>query len=440
MTGLQWFAELIFLRAIDSLLFGFVLAAAMWTALRLLGRLGSGGRFAVRFSALLGIAAVFIWGAPVPHRSGFIASHTGVTIPERWALYAVAGWGLIALMAVLRIAAGMWRLRSLRRSCVPLEDQRLHWKEDSAFGLRRVSVCISESINVPTAIGFVRPMVVLPAWTLTELSCDELKAVVRHELAHLARWDDWTNLIQKFLRALLFFHPAVWWIDRRLAAEREIACDDMVLAQDTNPRHYAQCLVSLAEKSFLRRSVALAQAAVGRARLTAERVTKILDGRERRIRPAWKPALAALMSFLIVGFLMVENAPQLISFRADAVTAHDLAPKQATPRVRITPAALNVSAAPRSVQRRKRALPLKTDVIAANEKQSPEFAKAEAGTPFRAPFVVNAGASDHAANQFVFVIFQTRQYDGSGAMVVTTTVWRLRVTGPAHARASSRST
>src|SRR6202011_3024466 len=98
-----------------------------------------------------------------------------------------------------------------------------------------------------------RPLVVIPAWARQELSTTELQAILLHELAHLRRWDDWTNLVQKIVGALLFFHPAVWWIEQRLSLEREMACDDVVLAETVSPRGYAECLLSLAEKSLLRR-------------------------------------------------------------------------------------------------------------------------------------------------------------------------------------------
>ena len=109
----------------------------------------------------------------------------------------------------------------------------------------------------------MKPLVVIPSWATRELSPAEFNTVLLHELAHLGRWDDWTNLAQKVLGALLFFHPAIWWIEKKLALEREMACDDLVLAKTASPRAYAECLVSLAEKNLLQRGIALAQAAVG---------------------------------------------------------------------------------------------------------------------------------------------------------------------------------
>ncbi len=99
---------------------------------------------------------------------------------------------------------------------------------------RPVKLCVSDRLRVPTAIGFTKPLVVIPSWTMEELSAAELNPILLHELAHLRRRDDWTNLVQKILGALLFFHPAVWWIEKKLALEREMACDDLVLASTTS--------------------------------------------------------------------------------------------------------------------------------------------------------------------------------------------------------------
>src|SRR5258707_5357457 len=99
---------------------------------------------------------------------------------------------------------------------------------------------------------------IFPDWVLQELSAEELKVVLLHEFAHLRRFDDWTNLLQKLVRTIFFFHPAVWWIERKLSLEREMACDEVVLAETENAQAYAECLVSLAEKSFVRSGLMLA--------------------------------------------------------------------------------------------------------------------------------------------------------------------------------------
>ena len=150
---------------------------------------------------------------------------------------------------------------------------------------------------MPTAIGLMKPALSIPGWVMQELSADELNQIVLHELAHLRRWDDWTNLAQKIVKALFFFHPAVWWIEQKVSLEREMACDDAVIAETESPRAYAECLAHLAEKTLIQRGVALAQAALGRIRQTSLRVAQILDGNRRATGRAWKPAVALVAGF-----------------------------------------------------------------------------------------------------------------------------------------------
>jgi hypothetical protein len=185
---------------------------------------------------------------------------------------------------------------------------------------RRIELCASDIVRVPTAMGFVKPGVVIPSLALRELSPDELNAVILHEVAHLRRWDDWTNLAQKVLRALFFFHPAVWWVESRLSLEREMACDDMVLARTANPRAYAECLVLLAEKNLLQRGIALAQAAVGRVRQTSLRVLQILDTRRTHAIGVWKPAPWVVAGFSALCLISAAHAPMLVAFGDPTIT------------------------------------------------------------------------------------------------------------------------
>ncbi len=143
---------------------------------------------------------------------------------------------------------------------------------------RPVRLLVSDQARVPAAMGFRHPVVVLPAWTLRDLPADRLRHILIHELAHIRRHDDWTNLVQKIARAVFFFHPAVWWIDARLSLEREMACDEAVLAATGNPRAYAGCLIDLLERGCARRGWTMAQAAVARARDASVRIARILQG------------------------------------------------------------------------------------------------------------------------------------------------------------------
>ncbi len=134
-------------------------------------------------------------------------------------------------------------------------------------------------------------------------------------MAHLHRRDDWTNLVQQVVKAIFFFHPAVWWIEKEASLEREIACDDAVLEEIESPRAYAECLAHLAERSFIQRSVALAQAVLGRIRQTSTRVAQILDGNRPKGTRTWKPAVSLVAGFAIVFSLGASRLQRFIAFQ-----------------------------------------------------------------------------------------------------------------------------
>jgi Zn-dependent protease with chaperone function len=314
---LQTLAQLASERLLNCAVEGIGIALLAWVLLRVMGRQNSGTRFAVWFSALLAIAGLpflghFAVGDPK------LAQRSAIIMPASWAAYLFAGWAVIAAAGLLRVGTGLWQLRRLRKSCIPIDvttlDPLLQKTLREFDSPRMITVCTAEELRVPTAIGFLKPLVVLPAWSLRELSPAELHSILLHELAHLRRWDDWTNLAQKIVAALLFFHPAVWWIEKKLVLEREMACDDLVLAETSSPRAYAQCLVSLAEKSILRRGVALAQPAVGRMRGMSLRVSQILDVQRPSATHVWRPAPALLAGASLLALGVFATSPRLISF------------------------------------------------------------------------------------------------------------------------------
>jgi beta-lactamase regulating signal transducer with metallopeptidase domain len=302
---------------LNGMLEGIAIGLFAWILLRIVGRRNSSTRFAVWFSALVATAALPVLGVVASNaRTGSAGS--AITVPGLWALDIFLVWAAMASIALLRVGVGLWQLRKLRAHCFAIDPETLDpvlLETLRGFqAVRSVALCQSDRLQVPTAIGFLKPMVVIPSWAMSELSTAELNSILIHELAHLRRWDDWTNLAQRILKALLFFHPAVWWIESQLALEREMACDDAVLAETANPRGYAQCLIAMAEKSFLRRGLVLAQAAVNRMRPTSRRVSQILDVNRSRATGIWKPALYSVAAFVVVCLVWFSHAPELVAF------------------------------------------------------------------------------------------------------------------------------
>jgi len=205
---------------VNSLVLGTAIAAAAWAFLRLSGKSESRVRFAVWFSALL-LAAILPWiGAPASKRASELGHSTGfgITLPAWWALaifwLCAAGAGV----ALLRAGLAFCQLLRLRGRSRPITTEAIHVGPDalvragernSPAVFRAPEIRVSDDVRIPTAVGFFKPLIVIPSWALEELSPVELNSVLIHELEHLRRWDDWTNLAQKILAAIFFFHPAV---------------------------------------------------------------------------------------------------------------------------------------------------------------------------------------------------------------------------------------
>lgn len=311
-------------RTLDSLVGGLVLCAVAWTWLRVARRQNSASRFIILFILLIGIAVLPFADMSWTGHTAVAATASGTpalfTLPEHFAEYLFLAWAAIASILLARIAVGLFQLLRLKRHCVAIDAEKLSPEIHSALAAckRQVELCTSDKVSVPTALGFSSPAkIAIPNWLLDQLSPEELHHLVLHEAAHLRRRDDWTNLAQRLLGALLFFHPAVWWLESRLSLEREMACDECVLAETRNARAYAKSLANIAERSFVHRTVALAQAAVSRLHETTLRVTRILS-------PAPRRAASRIVTFASIASVSAATvgvaaySPNLIGFSAPA--------------------------------------------------------------------------------------------------------------------------
>ena len=461
---LQGFAQASTGRMLNCVSEGILVALFAWIVVRWVGRQNSGTRFAVWYVSLLAIASLpalsLVNLLPWTHVASAIAgSRSAITLPSSWAVGLWLVWLVIAGTGLTKIVWGLWHLRRLRRSCVEVDAAGLHpalrKTVESSARARKVRLLTSDRLSVPAAIGFFRPAVVIPAWSLRELSPDELNAVLLHELAHLQRWDDWTNLTQKLLRAFFFFHPAVWLVEGRLSLEREMACDDVVLEATSSPRAYAECLVSLAEKSFLHRGFTLAQAAVSRMRQTRLRVSQILAGDRPKTTGVWKPAIAFCAAFSVVAIVSASRMPDLVRFKDSvpkAVSASAIRPLGAPPaafqaRLREVAAsyAVPVKLATRAGKARQNlqrasAVPvhdrLRSRTAIPREEalsKQPVLASFEPSSSLPQPvrLVMSSATTQVAPGEAVFVVIE--RVGESGSTNWTICVWRVAVFTPRSA-------
>jgi beta-lactamase regulating signal transducer with metallopeptidase domain len=166
-------------------------------------------------------------------------------------LWLIEAWLLGVTLLSLRSAGGFLLLARKRRSrSVVLSPQVLEICQtlQRRLGVRRaIHYCECKWLQAPAVIGWFRPIVFLPAAALTGLSEEQLRSVIAHELAHVQRLDPFVNVFQIFVETLLFYHPAVWWLNKKIRAEREHCCDEIAVSVCGNPVEYARALTLMEE-------------------------------------------------------------------------------------------------------------------------------------------------------------------------------------------------
>lgn len=229
-----------------------------------------------------------------------------------WLLPLFVVWLFVAALRVGRVYLSFRRLRRLKRTSSPLapeHERRLRRLAADCQIKRRVKLGGLNGIGVPMVVGLLNPFIIFPQTLVEELTEDEFNLILLHELGHVRRWDDWMNVGQKLVEAVLFFHPAVLWVGKRLNLEREIACDDHVVSVTQESRHYATCLARLAELTLLPRRASLAPGAIFSKKQIFSRVELLLK-RERNTNPhVSKPALLVplgVLMTLIIQFLLLS--------------------------------------------------------------------------------------------------------------------------------------
>ena len=204
----------------------------------------------------------------------------------------------------LRATGGFFLIERLRRRGIrPVSSELLEMCRmlQRRLGIERaVQFCETRLVAAPAVIGLFRPVVLLPVTALTGLSEAQLEAIIAHELAHIRRLDSFVNLFQVAAETLLFYHPAVWWVSRRIRAERENCCDDEAIRVCGDAVGYARALTLLEEK----RSTPLLATGISSSPLAA-RVLRLLGLAE--IRGGWRGAGLAMGLLCLAGVLLAGN-------------------------------------------------------------------------------------------------------------------------------------
>jgi uncharacterized protein (TIGR03435 family) len=308
-----------------------VVAALVWLALKFARRINAATRYIIWWIVLASVLLLPLaelprqpWraqSAPVvaPRPTGInylktpmlIAPDAIVTFREepsvRWPVLILGLWAALLLYRLGQICKSYLYLRGIKRrariSMLPLPAAP-----------RSVALLLSDDIESPIAVGFLRPAIVLPASLPDRLSQVEMDHVLLHEAAHIARWDDWTNLLARLLSTVLALHPVAQWILWQIAREREMACDDWAVARIGAARPYAESLAHMCELQWSHRKELLATGVLGWGSRVSIRI-EILLRRGREFSPRASRSRVVASAAILLAFLAAALvSPRCIGF------------------------------------------------------------------------------------------------------------------------------
>jgi beta-lactamase regulating signal transducer with metallopeptidase domain len=335
---------------------GAVVSLAAAAVLRMIPRSRTQARYWFVWAALVVVLALpalpLIFGtAPTASLADGAPAPFGpvVSVPDAWwtsTSLAIGAWLIWCAISSGHLIAGTLTLRRLRRRCrecpTAVEARLTHWLGVKSTG-RRTRVMLSGGIRSAAVLGCGSPIIALSPSLLEHLSDPDLDRIVVHEWAHVQRRDDVARPLQLVMRTIIGWHPAIWWLDRQLELEREVACDEMAIAVTGSSKRYAACLTTLAALRVepLRSLPVTGASSSGLSR----RIVRILAAHHVVSAPPWRAiamgasvTLAAL-ACAVANVRLVESATESLPLAAqrpapttaNSTTTSDLATGRAAP-------------------------------------------------------------------------------------------------------------
>ena len=250
------------------------------------------------------------------------------------ALGVVGVWALGALIGLIGLAASVARVRGLKRRSSPLDGalaDELPWLTEVGPG-REIYLRLSYETETPVAIGFRRPVILIPTELATADGLAAIEPLILHEHAHLRRNDDWTNLLQRAIERVFWFNPLVWFFGRRIALEREIASDDAVVEKTGEAHAYATSLWKLVREMRMPEHAVVAPGALLTRKQITVRIEQLLDKKRARLHRSPVAALSvALAGVLSVAFVATSAPAVELPAQPSPALAVDNASHRAAP-------------------------------------------------------------------------------------------------------------
>src|SRR4029450_7179247 len=310
-------------HAINWVWQGCLIAAMTMAALRVMERTRAQARYAVCWLAMAAVTLLPVLpsgfgetaSSPLPS-SGTAARAPVLAVPIAW----WTSTEVVALAAALWLGVAAWRIargvraaRRVRAGCAPFEvhlDSLLRcWNDVKAQG-RQTRLMVSRDVRAASVLGGGRPIIAVAPALIEQLGPDELDRIVIHEWAHVQRRDDLMSIAHAIVRAIAGWHPAVWWLERRMLIEREIACDETAGRLTGCPKRYAACLTAIASIPAAPLEPIEAVGVLSTPALT-RRVVRILS-RRRLASPAVSAGAAAVAVLVLSVFSVTAASHRLV--------------------------------------------------------------------------------------------------------------------------------
>ena len=228
------------------------------------------------------------------YNSGIIADNYWKYFAGKILPYASIAYLLILVAPIWQFIRNYRFVQTIRTKGIKKIDVawRLYVKNTSAaMGIaREVKIWLSEWVNSPVTIGYLKPIILIPVAAMNNLTPHQLEAVILHELSHINRYDYFYNMIISFIRTILYFNPFVKLLIKSIEKEREHSCDEMVLQFQYKPGEYASALLRLEQNKYRQ----MVMAAAGKNHDLLNRIESILGMRKKGWNPARQLSYAVL--------------------------------------------------------------------------------------------------------------------------------------------------
>jgi TonB family protein len=249
------------------------------------------------------------------------AGETSAPLPERIAAaldqalpWVLPAWFAGVIFFVVRLNVGLLvarRMRSVATKAPPAELQQVFEAMRRRLGIgRAVRLMHSALVQAPTVIGWLRPVVLVPASCLSGLSTMQIEAVLAHELAHIRRHDYLVSVLQSVIETVLFYHPAVWWVSKQVRRERECCCDELAVAVGGDRLAYARALSALEE----RRSYSPEFALGANGGVLTMRIKRLLGCKE-------DSAVSQMAAFMVLALIVIAAGSYVVTVARAEVNA-----------------------------------------------------------------------------------------------------------------------